>query len=87
MTIAEWMASLGRSFDQTAGRIQLYLPSVLAAIGLLILGWLVGRILRAWITRLVGLLERRFRAQALDAATARLGVERKASEIIGSLVF
>jgi hypothetical protein len=81
------MASLGRSFDQIAGRIQLYLPSVLGAIGLLLLGWLVGRLLRAWITRLIGLFERRFRAQVLDTATARLGVERKASEIIGSLVF
>jgi hypothetical protein len=87
MTFAEWMASLGRSFDQVAERIQLSLPSVLGAIGLLLLGWLVGRLLRAWITRLVGLLERRVRAHVLDAATARLGVERKASEIIGSLVF
>jgi hypothetical protein len=87
MTFAEWMASLGRSFGQIAERLQLYLPSILGAIGLLLLGWLVGRLLRAWITRLVGLLERRVRAQVLDAATARLGVERKASEIIGSLVF
>ena len=87
MTFGEWVASLGRSFDQIAERVQLYLPSVLGAIGLLLLGWLVGRLLRAWITRLVGMLERRFRAQILDSATARLGVERKASEIIGSLVF
>jgi hypothetical protein len=87
MTVGEWVASLGRSFDQIAERVQLYLPSVLGAIGLLLLGWLVGRLLRAWITRFVGMLERRFRAQILDSATARLGVERKASEIIGSLVF
>jgi small-conductance mechanosensitive channel len=87
MNLNEWMASLIRSFDEIAGRVQLYLPSVLGAIGLLILGWLAGRLLRTWSVRLMARVERRFEGHALRSASARLGVERSASEVIGSFVF
>lgn len=87
MNLGEWIDSLGRSFDQVAGRVQLYLPSVLGAIGLLLLGWLVGRILQSWIVRLLAIFERRFRSHTLQSASARLGVDRNASDVVGSFVF
>jgi len=87
MNLNEWIASLSSSFDQVAGRVQQYLPSVLGALGLLLLGWIAGRILRTWSVRLMALLERRLEGKAIRSASARLGVERNASEVIGSFVF
>ncbi len=87
MNVGEWVGSLGRSFEQVAGRVQLYLPSVLGALGLLLLGWLLGRLLQAWIVRLLSFVERRFRSHPIQVATARLGVDRNASDVIGSFVF
>ena len=87
MNLDEWMASLIRSFDEIAGRVQLYMPSVLGALGLLILGWIAGRLLRNWSVRLMARVERRLEGHALRTASARLGVERSASEVIGSFVF
>jgi len=87
MNLGEWMTSLARSFDQVAGQVQLYLPSVLGALGLLVLGWIIGRLLQGWTIRLLGVLERRLKGHALQSATARLGVDRTAGEVIGSFVF
>jgi small-conductance mechanosensitive channel len=87
MNLNEWMASLIRSFDEIAVRVQQYLPSVLGAIGLLVLGWIAGRILRTWSVRLLARVERRLEGHALRAASARLGVERSASEVVGAFVF
>jgi hypothetical protein len=87
MNLNEWMASLIRSFDEIAGRVQLYMPSVLGALGLLILGWMAGRLLRNWSVRLMARIERRLEGQAFRSASARLGVERSASEVVGAFVF
>jgi small-conductance mechanosensitive channel len=87
MNVGEWIGSLGRSFEQVAERVQLYLPSVLGALGLLLLGWLLAGLLQAWSVRFLSLVERRFRHHPLQSATARLGVDRNASDVIGSFVF
>ena len=79
------------SFAVVAGdlarRFQGYLPSLLLASGLILVGWLVGSVLRAVATRLLGLVERRFWQKTRQLVTVDAGAERHASEIIGSFVF
>jgi small-conductance mechanosensitive channel len=87
MNVTEWLAALGRSFGEVAARVQLYLPSVLGAVGLLVLGWLVGRLLRAWAVRLVALIERRLERYSVRVAPTRVGVDRSAGEVVGAFVF
>jgi hypothetical protein len=70
-----------------AGRLQNYLPSLFLASGLILVGWLVGSVLRAWSVRLIGVVERRFWQRAQRLVTVDAGTERHASEIIGSFVF
>lgn len=86
MDFSNWTASLSRSFEEVAGRIQTFLPSVLGAFGLVLLGWLVGRLLQAWSVRLLGLFERKVDHGA-RATSARLGIDRNARDVVGAFVF
>jgi hypothetical protein len=70
-----------------AERFQGYLPSLLLAAGLLLVGWLVGSVLRAAAIRLLGLVEQRFWQKTRRLVEVEAGTERRASEIIGSFVF
>lgn len=66
---------------------RLYLPGVLAAIGLLALGWLAARVLSRGTTRLVDRFAPQLERRATQLAVTPLGVERRVAEIVGSLVF
>ena len=79
------------SFAVVAGdvarRFQGYLPSLLLAAGLVLIGWLVGTLLRTAAVRLLGVVERRFWRRAQQLVEVETGSEQRASEVIGSFVF
>jgi small-conductance mechanosensitive channel len=87
MNLSQWFDSLARSFAEIAGQVQLYLPSVLGALALILLGWILAWVLRTWVVRLARLVERRFEGRVLHSAAARLGVDRTASDVVGAFVF
>lgn len=86
MNPSDWIASLRRSFDEVAGHIEQYLPAVLGAIGLLLLGWLVAWLLRVWVVKLIGLFERRFQGRFGIPTRSEAG-GRSASGVVGAFVF
>ena len=47
-----WGASIGHAFTQLIERLAQYLPSLLAAFALLLIGWFAARILRSLAIRL-----------------------------------
>ena len=87
MDVAGAFESFAVVAGDLAGRFQNYLPALLLASGLILVGWLVGSVLRAWSVRLIGIVERRFWRRAQRLVTVDAGTERHASEIIGSFVF
>ena len=70
-------------FDRAA----IFMPSVLAAAGLILVGWIAARVLARGATRLVDYFAPNLEKRATEAATKPLGVERRVAEIVGSLVF
>ncbi len=87
MDFAAGYESIAVVIGDLAERFQGYLPSLLLAAGLLLVGWLVGSVLRAAAIRLLGLVEQRFWQKTRRLVEVEAGTERRASEIIGSFVF
>lgn len=82
-----WLRSLWAELATLPARLADFLPAVLAALGLLLLGWLLGWFLRTWVVRLLDMAEHRFVDRVRRFVSSGPGVERRASEIIGSFVF
>ena len=72
-----------RMLDQLAA----YAPAVLAALGLLVGGWLVAWLSARGITKLIDRLAPGFEERATRLTLTRLGFERRVSQLIGSFVF
>lgn len=87
MSLQEWIGSLRGSLGELAARFQQSLPAFAAALVLLLVGWLVGRVLRRWSIQLIDGLSRRFALPSLSVESRRPDVERRASEVVGSFVF
>jgi len=64
-----------------------HLPNIMGAIALLIGGWLVARILCFSCARVIGGLDRLMRHYGMERLLMRVGLERPASELFGSIVF
>ena len=83
----EWFASLSQPLDELAQRGLEYLPSVLGAVLLLVIGWLVARLLRAWTARSLARLNRLFAGRAVEQELKASGADRVASEAASLIVF
>ncbi len=86
-TFSSWSAALGDAFNRVREGIGLYLPSVLGAFLLLLVGWITARLLRALAVRLT-----RFVDQLIYRLYQRRGVERPrvppaSAEILGNIIF
>lgn len=78
------LQGLASEFSQTIVTI---LPRAAVAVGLLLMGWILGRILR-WLTvRLVKRVSRIRGGRAVDQAVQTSGVERMASTVVSRIVF
>jgi small-conductance mechanosensitive channel len=87
MDYSRWVEALDRSFNLFVQRVSEHLPNFLGGVLLVLGGWLLARVLRATVIRLSGRLDGLVRSQAKDDFLRRLGVDRPASVVIGSIVF
>ncbi|MBF0288557.1 MAG: mechanosensitive ion channel [SAR324 cluster bacterium] len=86
-SVFDWQASLTETFTGISKKIMEYAPQLLAAIGLLIMGWVVAHILRAAtkkiITRLDSLFNRAAKGQSIQHET----IKRSYAVILSKSVF
>jgi len=82
-----WLESLLAGARALPARAADFLPSLAIAVALILVGWLVGWALRSWVVRLLDLIERRFLEKTRRFAPVDTGVDRRASEVVGSFVF
>jgi small-conductance mechanosensitive channel len=88
MDYSSWAAGWNDALSAVTQKISNHLPNVLSAIALLLAGWLVARLLRSWVARLVGVsLERLLRTAAARGTLERSGVRRTVPAVIGAAVF
>jgi small-conductance mechanosensitive channel len=84
---ASWGSVLRESLSGAWEVAARYLPNVLGAAALLLAGWLLGRLLRAWVARLVARLDGVIPKRLFERDVGERGVDRLASELVGRLVF
>ena len=87
MDYEQWTAALRKSFVDFVQQLADYLPSLIGAVVLTLVGWMLARLLRALIVRLVRRLDWLLGSRVVEGALRRLGVERSASEVMGGIVF
>lgn len=83
----EWFASLSQPLAELARRGLEYLPSVLGAVLLLVVGWLVARLLRSWTARSLARLSRSLAGRTVEQELKASGADRLASEATSLIVF
>jgi small-conductance mechanosensitive channel len=79
--------TLGQPFLQAGERITAYLPNLLAASALLLVGWVLARLLQASTRQVLGRLRWLMHTRPMEAALRRLGIERSLVDIVGRIVF
>jgi len=87
MGYASLQAALTTAIDQAVQRAGDLLPRVLLAALLLLGGWLLARLARAITVRLLQPFGRLAASPSINRTMARIGIERSAPDILGSLVF
>jgi len=84
---SQWQNALAGVLDQTVERLAVYLPSVLGAFLLLLVGWVVAHVLRAAAVRLMLLGERALARISGGRGAAPTRLPGASAKILGSVVF
>jgi small-conductance mechanosensitive channel len=87
MDYREWVSALGESLSALGQRIAAEVPRVLGAALLVFLGYLLGRLLARWSTRLVDFVGGLFRTRIPGETLARTGIEKSAAEVLRGIIF
>lgn len=87
MNYENWVQALNASMGSLAQKLSGFLPNILSAIALLIVGWLLARVLRFACTRLISGLDNLLRRHGMERLLIRVGLDRPASDLIGSIVY
>lgn len=87
MNARDVIDSLLAAAERLSTQLAAFVPSLLAALGLLFAGWLVGRLLARGIRKLIDRLAPGLETRASRLIAARLGIERRVGELAGSFVF
>jgi small-conductance mechanosensitive channel len=82
-----WGVVLGAAFHQFAERAGQYLPSILGAFLLLLIGWVVARVLRSLAVRSAVVIDRLLARLTTSGATERAKLPQSSARVLGSLVF
>ncbi len=85
--LLQWRDALARVLEQTIERLALYLPSVLGAFLLLLVGWLLAHLLRTAAMRLTLLGERALARISPGRSAAPTRLPGASARILGSVVF
>ncbi|MBE0621813.1 MAG: mechanosensitive ion channel [Burkholderiales bacterium] len=83
----QWRDALARVLEQTVERLALYLPNVLGAFLLLLIGWVVAHLLRSVAVRLTLLGERALSRISPGRGAAPTRLPGASAKILGSVVF
>lgn len=86
-TLVHWRDTLSGVLDQTVERLALYLPNVLGAFLLLMIGWVVARALRTAATRSIALAERLIARLSPGRSASLPHLPPASASIFGSVVF
>ena len=87
MDLSAWTLAVRDAALGVVGRILVRLPEVLGAATLLLAGWLLARLSRAVVRRLLGRGLERLRAWRLFAGEDRFGLRRSLPELVAALAF
>ncbi len=85
--LSDWGAALSAAFAQFAERAGHFLPSILGAILLLLIGWVVARILRTVAIRTAFIVDRMMSRFIATASAERAKLSQSSAKILGSIVF
>ena len=93
MDAQNWAAQLTDSIGRVALKVFDYLPTLLGALAIVLIGWIVARVLRAVVSRIAkGILttlgrQRVGRAKAVDAHTQQSRTWQTTPAIVGAVVY
>ncbi|KPK36648.1 MAG: hypothetical protein AMJ69_13130 [Gammaproteobacteria bacterium SG8_47] len=83
----DWLTSLSASLVDVLNSVIVFAPRLLAAVALLLAGWLVARLLRMLITRLIASLDRLWHGFILRSGLEHLQARHPPAKVIGAVVF
>jgi hypothetical protein len=87
MDFEQYSTAVRTVFTSIATTAQAYVPSLLGALALLLVGWLLAWALGGWVARLLRRLDRFLRDSQFESALRRIGIERPFAAATGRLVF
>ncbi|HZA54171.1 MAG TPA: hypothetical protein VE616_07975 [Candidatus Udaeobacter sp.] len=79
--------ALNESMGLLVQKLTVFLPNILGALALLIVGWLLARVSRFACGRLISGLDSLLRRHGMERLLIRVGLERPASDLIGGIVY
>jgi small-conductance mechanosensitive channel len=83
----DWIGDVRVELGEVGRRVAGFLPDLVAAVALVVVGAILARFLRSWTTRLLDRLPWTSRGRAIDLGLRRIGIERPISEVIGTVLF
>ena len=86
-TLTNWSAVLGNALAQFAERAGQFLPSILGAFLLLLIGWAVARVLRSIAVRAAVVVDRVLARFTSTARGERAKLTQSSAGVLGSIVF
>ena len=87
MGYEEWLGTVNAFLAQLGDSVVQQLPGVFGALGLIFIGWLVARLLRALIVRVSRSFDWLLKNDVAREDMRRVGVRMTGGEVIGSLVY
>ena len=82
-----WLESLTRNFKFVFEQLTAYLPQLIAAVVVIIAGWLIAKLVRALSMRLAGGLDQLWHRVILRSGLQQLNVRHPPARIIGEILF
>lgn len=86
-TLSDWGAALHTAFAQFVERAGQFLPSILGAFLLLLIGWVIARVLRTLAIRSAVIVDRMLLRLTSTGNTERAKLPPSSAKILGSIVF
>lgn len=87
MSELHWLDPVVKYAEQLWQSILQFLPNLLAAIVLFVVGWLLARLMRAAVSRIVPRLYRLIPSQSFQRGLKTSGMERLTSDVVAGVVF
>lgn len=86
-TLREWGAIAATSFNEFISTLMAFLPRLLGAVVLLLLGWILARILRGLTLRLIAVIDRLLQRFAMTASPEYKRLRQSSSVLLSSFIF